>query len=392
MVLNKLHEVQDRLRREKIDGWLLYDFRGSNPLALRAVELKPTLLTRRWFLWVPAKGKPAVLVHGIERGSFPDLGIEVLSYTGRTSLVNQLKAMLHDAKRIAMEYSPFGNIPYISKVDAGTVDLIRSLGKEIVSSGDLLQLFLVWTPGQLQAHYRAARALAEVKDATLDFLRERVAEGRPVSEYETQSFMAQRFADLEMVFDHPPIVAFGETTSDPHYVPDPYHSRLLQPGEPILLDLWCRAAEPDGVYADITWMAHYGPPSSAFQDAFNAVIAARERGVTVIRQAFARNEPIQGWEVDRVVRNTIVEAGYERGLLHRTGHSLGTESAHGEAVHLDDFETRDERTLIPGIAVTIEPGIYLPEFGVRSEIDVYIGPTGPEVTTAQQYKLDILGT
>lgn len=390
MIRQKLPEVQEFLREAGIDGWLVYDFRGTNPFAARVFGHGGNLLTRRWFLWIPARGEPQVLVHDIEFGSFPRVGYALHKYNSRQTLPQELRKLLAGAKRVAMEYSPNGNIPYVSRVDGGTLELIRSLGVEVVSSGDVLQLFLSWTPEQLANHRKAAEALARCKDAALALISQHIARREPLDEYRLQQYMNRFIEEQGMDPDHPPIVGFGPGAGDPHYVPSATRSKTLEPGDAILMDLWCKVPG-DNPFADITWMAFYGSPTPEFLRAFKAVLAARDAGVELLHSRLSAGQTVRGNEVDRAVREVLIGAGYEANLKHRTGHSLGIQAVHGEAAHFDDFETLDERAVLPGLGFTIEPGAYFPEYGVRSEINVYSTARGLEVTTAKQAELDVLG-
>lgn len=390
MIGQKLPEVQELLRETEIDGWLVYDFRGTNPFAARVFGHRGTLLTRRWFLWIPARGEPQVLVHDIEFGSFPRAGYALHKYNSRQTLLQQLRNLLGAARRVAMEYSPNGNIPYVSRVDGGTLELIRSLGVEVVSSGDVLQLFLTWTPEQLANHLKAAEVLTRTKDAALELLVQHIARREPIDEYRLQQYMNRFIAEQGMDPDHPPIVGFGPGAGDPHYVPSASRSKTLEPGDAILMDLWCKVPG-DNPFADITWMAFYGSPSPEFLQAFKTVLAARDTGVELLQNRLSAGQAVRGNEVDRVVREVLINGGFAANLKHRTGHSLGIQTVHGEAVHFDDFETLDERAVLPGLGFTIEPGVYFPEYGVRSEINVYSTATGIEITTARQTELDVLG-
>ena len=390
MIGQKLPEVQEFLREAEIDGWLVYDFRGTNPFAARVFGHRGTLLTRRWFLWIPARGEPQVLVHDIEFGSFPRAGYALHKYNSRQTLLQQLRNLLGAARRVVMEYSPNCNIPYVSRVDGGTLELIRSLGVEVVSSGDVLQLFLIWTPEQLANHLKAAEVLTRTKDAALELLVQHIARREPIDEYRLQQYMNRFIAEQGMDPDHPPIVGFGPGAGDPHYVPSASRSKTLEPGDAILMDLWCKVPG-DNPFADITWMAFYGSPSPEFLQAFKTVLAARDTGVELLQNRLSAGQAVRGNEVDRVVREVLINGGFAANLKHRTGHSLGIQTVHGEAVHFDDFETLDERAVLPGLGFTIEPGVYFPEYGVRSEINVYSTATGIEITTARQTELDVLG-
>jgi Xaa-Pro aminopeptidase len=389
MIRKKLGEVQTFLKKSKVDGWLLFDFRGTNPFAGHVFQHGGSLLTRRWFLWIPVSGQPQVLVHDIEFGSFPRVGFEVHKYNGRETLVREVAKLVGEAKTVAMEYSPDGNNPYVSKVDAGTMDMIRSLGVKVVSSGDLLQLFLAWTPEQLSAHRKASSVLTETKDAALAFLKDHIQSGKSVNEYQLQQYMNKFIESNGMESGHPPIIGFGPGGGDPHYVPSAKHSKTLAKGDAVLMDLWCK--EPgNNPYADITWMAYCGDPTEKFIHVFNTVLAGRDAGLELLQQRLSKGQAVKGYEVDDATRKVLIEAGYEANLKHRTGHSLGNVITHGDAAHFDSFETLEERAVLPNLGFTIEPGIYLPEFGVRSEINIYSHADKVEVTTAIQREIDIL--
>lgn len=388
MIREKLPQVQQFLREQSIDGWLVYDFRGTNPFATRVLNHGGNLLTRRWFVWIPAEGEPKVLVHDIEFGSFPRVGFEVAKYNSRESLVASVRTLLVGAKTVAMEYSPQNNIPYVSKVDGGTLDMVRGLGVDVVSSGDLLQLFLAWTPEQLANHRRASEVLTATKNAALTYIRERVRDGVPLTEHQLQQYMNTFIQERGLDPDHPPIIGFGPGGGDPHYVPSATGSKTLERGDAILMDLWCKVPG-NNPFADITWMAFYGTPTDRFMHAYNAVIVARDAGIALLQSRYPA-QPVRGYEVDLAVRKVLMDAGYEADLKHRTGHSLGITAVHGEAAHFDGFETLDERLVLPGLGFTIEPGVYFPEFGVRSEVNVYSHPDHIEVTTAIQRELDVI--
>lgn len=389
MIRQKLAVVQEHLQQAGLDGWLVYDFRGTNPFANQVLQHGQGLLTRRWFVWIPAQGQPRVLVHAIEYGSFPNVGYPLGSYDSREALEAAVANLLQGSHRIAMEYSPRNNIPYVSKVDAGTLEMIRSLGVEVESSGNLLQLFLAWTPEQLANHRRASEVLTQTKDAALALLRQRRASGSPIHEYELQQYMNQFMLDHGMDPDHPPIVGFGPGGGDPHYVPTASRSKFLEEGDSVLMDLFCKVPGPNP-FADITWMAFCGTPTAEFNRAFTAVLASRDAGTRLLKDRLEAGQPVRGFEVDNAVRAVLIEAGYQGQLKHRTGHSLGIKAVHGEAAHFDGFETLDERLVLPYLGFTIEPGVYFPHFGVRSEINVYSLPRGIEVTTAQQTEIDLV--
>lgn len=378
--------AQRELRRQGLAGWLIYDFRGSNPLAAPFLRFEGALLTRRIFAFVPAEGRPTLLASRIESGSLRAEPFEVVSYVDHASLDRALRDLLPEGP-IAMEISPRGDVPYVSTVDAGTVDRLRDLGAEIVSSADLLGAFAAWSADQIEDHRYAASEVMNTLEAAFDHLREATAAGREVRETEVQALIAARFDRRGLVYDHRAIVGFGPNSGDPHYAPREGHDRVLRPGDPILIDLFARRDAPGAPYGDVTWMAVYGEPGERFLEVFDLVTRARQVGLDTLREIGASGRPAQGREIDRAVRDVIEAAGYGEAFVHRTGHSLGSVHTHGEAVHLDDFETRDARTILPGIGLTIEPGVYLEEFGVRSEMDVVMTDDGPEVTTGEQREL-----
>jgi Xaa-Pro aminopeptidase len=386
--MNWIEKAQDELSRQGLAAWLIYDFRGSNPVARRFLGLSG-LITRRVFLLVPSQGKPTLLVHAIERGSLPDLPYRIASYSSRVSLETELAELLPE-DRVAMEYSPRNDIPYLSYVDAGTVELVRELGAEPVSSADLLQVFSAWTLEQLASHERSVEVVYRAKDAAFAYLAAESADGREVSESDLQRVIIDELRRGGLEFDHGPIVGFGPNSGDPHFGTPKTGGRVLQDGDAILLDIFAREPGEDRPYADITWMGVFGRPSAKLREVFQIVRDARDLGVETIRHAYRSGRRPEGREVDRAVRDYITSHHYGEAFIHRTGHSLGMNGTHGDAVHLDDFETRDTRRLLPGIAVTVEPGVYLPEFGVRSEIDVVMEEGGPRITTEPQRELTIV--
>lgn len=378
----RVTEIQAYLQSQGLDGWLLCDFQGSNPIARRIADLEKALITRRWFCLIPAQGQASWLCHRIERNLFEDLAGEHRVYASWGELDRQLQELLKGVSRVAMEYSPEGEIPYVARVDAGTVERLRRIGIDIMSSAELVQLCEArWTPEALALHLRAAATLYEVKDRALEFVRKRLSSGKGTTEYEVQQAMARMFQELGLTTNSPPIVAVNEHTSEPHYIPSESGHCPLRPGDFLLLDLWAKYSGPAAVYADITWVAYLGSePSRRHQEVFELVRSARDRGVEFISESWKAGRQLHGFEVDDEVRRTVAQAGYGQYFTHRTGHSLGAED-HGNGVNLDNFETHDTRTLIPGVAFSIEPGLYLPEFGVRSEINVYLSESGPRVTT-----------
>ena len=384
-----LSAIQRALREDGLDGWLLYDFHGSNPIARRVTGLGGSgkLTTRRWYYLVPASGEPRALVHGIERHSLAHLPGSRRIYAGRNELEAGLDSLVQGMRRIAMEYSPNCAIPYVSRVDAGTVERIRSLGVEVLSSGDLVQRFeAVWDDGALASHRTASRHLHSIKDRTFELIADRVG-GGSLTEYAVQQVMTEWFADAGLVTDCPPVVAAQESSGNPHYLPTAEAHRPIGRGQVVLLDLWGKIDRPGAVYADITWVGFTGsqvPPRAAA--IFGAAREARDAAVSLVAERVHAGRPISGWEVDRAARDVIDAAGYGDRFMHRTGHSLG-EEVHGNGVHMDDYETHDERRLIAGTGFTIEPGVYLDDFGVRTEINVYVDDADAAVTGPRQAEI-----
>ena len=387
--------IADELDRVAADGWLIYDFRGSNPAFSRLLgrpgELKST---RRAFLFIPREGEPRLLIHHVDAGNLSRLGLEVRPYGGRDELVQGLMRLIGDARRVLMEYSPGNAIPYVSRVDGGTLDLVRSLGVEVISSADALAAVIAaWDSADIASHQRAAQALNSCKDGLFSAIRSRLASGVAWTEVDAQQHLVRLMQEQGLEFDYPPIVAVGRHAGDPHYAPAPELALPIQAGDLVLTDLWAREADRAdgglGAYADITWMATTTDPvPSDHQKIWETVRSARDAAVAFVEDQIASGEPVQGGEVDRVARDVIEKAGYGKAFTHRTGHSIGWLGAHGDGVNIDDFETHDTRLLRPGAAFSIEPGIYLSNFGMRSEINVVITPGSQvKVTTLAQAEL-----
>ena len=374
--------VQAALREEGLDGWLLYDFHGSNPIARRLADLgSGTKTTRRWYYMIPAAGEPKKLVHAIESFNLDHLPGSKTVYSQRDTLASGLKGVLNGSKRIAMEYSPDNNIPYISRVDAGTVEAVRRLGVDVASSGDLVQRFeAIWSDEALQTHRAASERLYRIKDRAFAFVRDGRRAGRALTELDVQRQMIGWFEEEGLIADSPPVVAAQENAGDPHYGPSEKKFRAIGDGEVVLLDLWGKLPQPGAVYADITWVGFTAETvSDRYVQALNAARDGRDAAVTLVKDAVASGREIRGFEVDRACRNVLDKAGFGPQFVHRTGHSLGTE-VHGNGVHMDDFETKDERRLIPGTGFTIEPGVYSKAFGVRTEINMFVGQRDATVT------------
>jgi Xaa-Pro aminopeptidase len=377
--------VQRALKEEKLDGWLLYDFHGSNPIASRLAGLTSgKLATRRWYYFVPADGAPRGLVHAIERHNLDCLPGEKRAYAGREQLATGLRDLLRGASRVAMEYSPNNAIPYVSRVDAGTIEAVRACGADVVSSGDLAQRFeAVWSDEALATHRSASERLYRIKDRAFDLVRQRMASNASLTEGEVQDAMLTWFREEGMTAEAP-IVAAQENAGNPHYMPTRDKSRAIRPNEIVLLDLWGKLPTPGAVYADITWVGFTG---SRVPDEFAAAFAAardgRDAAVTLVESAIAQGKELRGFEVDRACRAVIDRAGLGGLFIHRTGHNLG-EEVHGNGVNMDDYETHDDRRLIPGTGFTIEPGIYTDRYGVRTEINMFVGSGQASVTGPRQ--------
>ena len=381
---DKITRIQQMLRQQGLKGWLLYDFHDLNPIARRMAPLPADpMLSRRWAWWIPAEGEPAWLVHAIERGQFDGYDARFVTYSSWQSFEQALLALTDGPGPIACEYSPDCGIPYTSWVDAGTAEQLRRLGYELRSSADLIQaVYATWTPAQLESHRRAVQICMDAKDLAFAAIGERLRAGVPTTELDIQQVILDHFAAHNLDPDHPPIVAVNEHAGDPHYGPTPERHSPILPGDLILIDLWGRLKDdPDAVFADMTWMGYAGDtPPARMQEVFDVVARARDAGVALVQTRVAAGEPVFGWEIDDAVRSVIREAGYGDAFFHRTGHSIDT-AAHGSGVNIDNLETRDTRQIIPHIGFTIEPGIYLPEFGVRLEINIYVHEDRAEVTT-----------
>jgi Xaa-Pro aminopeptidase len=374
-----LRGIQAALAADGLDAWLLYDFHGLNPIAGDVTGVNRRgghLATRRWYYLIPASGEPRALVHAIERGALDHLPGTISRYAGRDELESGLRQVLSGMRRVAMEYSPQCAIPYLARVDAGTVELIRQFGVDVVSSGDLVQRFAaVWDDEAIDTHKRASEKLYRIKDRAFAAVSERIAAGTPTTEYDIQQLMTGWFRDEGLVSDSPPIVAAAGNAGNPHYMPTNADHRVIRPGEIVLLDLWGKLDREGAVFADITWVGYTGArPPERYAQAFATVAAARDAAVSLVQRAAAGGpgrEALRGWQVDRAASTVLRGAGYGDHVLHRTGHSLG-ESVHGNGVNMDDYETHDDRRLLPGTGFTIEPGLYFDDFGIRSEINMLV--------------------
>jgi Xaa-Pro dipeptidase len=380
--------VRAALVAEGLDGWLLYDFRGINPIALDVTGVARQgghLATRRWYYLIPAAGEPRALVHAIEPDVLAHLPGQSEQYAGREQLEAGLGRLLQGMTRLAMEYSPGCAIPYIARVDAGTVELVRRYGVEVVSSGDLVQRFsAVWDADQIAMHRQASERLYRVKDRAFEAIARRLRDGVPTTEFDIQQLMVGWFAEEDLVSDSAPTVAVEGNAGNPHYLPTAEHSRPVQADQLVLLDLWGKLDRPGAVYADIAWVGFTGSrPPERYTRAFRAVREARDQAVALVVQRVETGIDVRGFEVDQAARAVLREAGYGAQILHRTGHSLG-EQVHGDGVNMDDYETHDNRRLLPGTGFTVEPGVYFSDFGVRSEINMIVLAGRAAVTGALQ--------
>lgn len=386
-----IEAIQHALAADRLDGWLLYDFHGLNPIAARLAGLTGRHVTRRWYYFIPTAGRPRKLVHAIESGVLDELPGDRQMYAGRLQLESGLATILAGARVVAMEYSPRCAIPYVSRVDAGTVELVTACGVSVVSSGDLVGRFeAAWDEAAVATHTRASDALYRIKDQTFAWIGAKLDAGETVRELEIQARMLQWFADEGLTTDAPPIVAVNAHAGDPHYAPDARTSRVVEPDSLVLLDLWGKLDEPGSVYADITWTGVAGTPDAEVASVFRIVAAARDAALARVVDAVRSGETVRGWEVDRAARDVIAAAGFADRFVHRTGHSLGVD-VHGNGVHMDDYETHDDRRLLAGTGFTIEPGIYLSRFGIRSEINVVVGTGEARVTGPLQQALVHIG-
>ena len=382
--------VQRALTEDGFDGWLLYDFHGSNPIAARLAGLADghKMATRRWYYLIPAKGEPRGLVHAIERHNLDGLPGAKRPYAGRKQLDDGLRELLAGLKRVAMEYSPANNIPYVSRVDAGTVEAVRQLGVDVGSSGDLVQRFeAVWTDETYKTHVAASERLYRIKDRAFAVVRERMQSGSAIDEFELQQLMISWFKEEGLVADDAPNVSAQENAGDPHYTVARGTSRAIRPNELLLLDLWGKLPRPGAVFADITWVGYTGTTiPDEYVKAFAAARDGRDAAVKLVETSIRDGADLRGWQVDRACREVIDRAGFGSYFIHRTGHSLG-EEVHGNGVHMDDYETHDDRRLIAGTGFTIEPGVYTDRFGVRTEINMFIGERDARVTGPLQTEL-----
>ncbi len=393
-----LSAIQSALRDQHLDGWLFYDHHHRDPIAYRILSLDPnSFVSRRWFYFVPAQGEPRKLVHRIESGKLDSLPGTTRQYSSWQELEKNLAEMLEDSTKIAMQYSPRNAIMYVAMVDAGTVELLRSLGKDIVSSADLVSLFeAVLTEDQIATHYSAQQRLDRVLAAGWQYIAEHTRPGDHTNEFEVITFLLKAMEREGLFTDHGPNCSAGPNSADSHYEPSELRASPIFHGDFVLIDIWTKLADPHdtslaqpgAVWYDITWTGVVGrQPTDRERHIFSTVREARDAAIAAIEQAYTANRSICGWEADDAARNVIRRAGLDEFFTHRTGHNIAVE-LHGNGAHLDNLETHDERLLLPNTCFSVEPGIYFPgEFGVRSEVNMITRPGKAVVTGPRQTEL-----
>jgi Xaa-Pro aminopeptidase len=385
----QLDAIQKALREAQLDGWLFYDHHHRDPIAYRILGLSEGLhITRRWYYFVPATGEPRKLVHRVESQRLDTLPGKAHLYSSWQELESGLRQMLTGAERIAMQYSPRNAIMYVSMVDAGTIEVLRELGKTIVSSADLVSRFeAVLSPEQEKSHYEAQAKIDAILDAAFREIGHRVRSGAGTNEYEMVEWLQHAMADAGLVWEHGPNVSVNANSVDGHYEPTPEVHSPIRSGDFLLIDIWARPNREDAVFYDITWTGVVDrEPTPQEQAVFAIVRNARDAAIAKVKQAFAAGKPIAGWEADDAARAVIREAGYADYFTHRTGHNIATE-IHGNGAHLDNLETHDERLLLPHTCFSVEPGIYLKDFGIRSEVNMMTGDHEAHVSGRVQTEL-----
>lgn len=384
-----LPALQSALDKSDLDGWLLYDFHGLNPVAVGMLEL-PGMTTRRFFVYIPRSGAPVAITHAIEQG--PWLGWPAKWRKEKYSSWRTLESLLAGlvgGKRVAMEYSPGDAVPYLDRVPAGVLEMVRKTGATVVSSGDLVSAFYaVWSDDQRASHERAARAVSTLGQEAIRLAGSRADSASPMTEYALQKWIRERFEAGGLETDHGPIVAIGPNAANPHYEPTAESSATINRGDILLVDLWAR--EKNGVYADQTWMGSLGAPSQRDANIWLAVRDARDAAISLLRERLKAHQPVCGGEVDDAARAVITARGYGEHFIHRTGHSIDPRDLHGSGPHIDNLETREDRALIPGVGFSIEPGVYLAgDVGMRSEVNGFVG-TDRLLITPSDYQKELM--
>jgi Xaa-Pro dipeptidase len=388
----KLDEIQAALRQEGLEGWLFFDHHRRDPLAYRVLQFTPgSMVSRRWYYFVPAKGEPRGLVHKIEAQTLQELPGKPATYAEWSEMVSRVREMLGGAKKIAMQYSANCAVPYVAMVDAGTVELVRGLGVEIATSANLIQLFEAkWSQDQLESHLEAGRRIDRVRREAFERIGAKQRAGERVTEWDIKQFILDRYKELGVFIDHGPDVAVNANASNPHYDPKADACSEIRRGDKVLIDMWGKLDQPGTVYYDITWVGYCGDAAPGdMQRVFDVVKGGRDRAIQRVKDAVAAKKELHGFEVDDAAREYIREQGFAEYFFHRTGHSIG-EEIHGTGANMDNLETHDERKVIPWTCFSIEPGIYLPEFGVRSEIDLFVDDVSARVTGEMQEKIVLI--
>lgn len=385
----RIDEIQQAIRDEGIDGWLFFDHHLRDPLAYRVLQLEPKgIMSRRWYYYVPAEGEPRGLVHRIESTTLDALPGAKVAYAGWEEQKQGLAKLLAGSKRVAMQYSPGCAVPYVAMVDGGTLELVRACGVEIVTSANMIQYFEArWTDEQLESHLEAGRLVDRIRRDAFVMIGDRIRSGSPVNEWDAQQFIRDQFQANGLFTDHGPNVSVNGNASNPHYEPEARSSSPIRAGDAVLIDLWAKLDRPNAVYYDITWVGFCGDdPPAAYQNIFQVVKEARDRAIFRVQEAVASGQTLYGFQVDDAARSYIREQGFGDYFFHRTGHSIGTD-VHGNGANMDNLETHDDRRVIPRTCFSVEPGIYTHEFGVRLEVNVYVGKKAARVTGEIQQEL-----
>lgn len=384
-----LRHAQSRMQKDLIDAWVIYDFRGSNPVLWQVIGGKKST-TRRSFLVIPAGATPRLLAHTVDKEQFSEINVPAEYYVSWEDMQRMIREMLRSCHKVAMEYSPNGSIPTMSWVDGGTLELIRSLGMEVISSADLFQsVAAAWSDDALKSHLEVTKIVNAIKDKTFAYIAQTIRSGASLTEYDAQEFIMREFERRHLETEDRPIVAVNANSGNPHYEPTAQMKSEIRRGDWVLIDLWARFPGEQNVFSDITWVGYMdGEVPIKYQAVFNIVREARDLVVEHLKEAWDRGANVEGWELDMIARNHIQRTGHGQHFLHRTGHNLGPgPSLHALGVNLDNLETHDTRRILVGSGFSVEPGIYLPDFGVRLEINVYVSEKGPIVTTPVQNEI-----
>jgi Xaa-Pro aminopeptidase len=387
-----LTQIQEALRAAKIDGWLFFDHHRRDPLAYRILGIPSDVsVSRRWYYFIPATGEPRRLVHKIETGTLDSVPGSKETYSSWTDQQRKLAGLLAGASTIAMQYSPRCAVPYVAMVDAGTIELVAATGVKIVTSADLVQQFdSLWTAEQFEMHLEAGKLADQARREAFDFVAEKIRSGEPVNEYQVQQFMCMRFAQSGLFADHGPIVAVNANASDPHYEPSDTRNSPIKMGDVLLIDYWAKLNKPSSVYYDVTWTGYCGDViPDEVNNVFGIVRDARKTASQLVISRIASGQELAGFQVDDAARELINSKGFGDYFVHRTGHSIG-EEVHGTGANMDNLESHDERRVVAGSCFSIEPGIYLPHFGIRSEVNMFVDASGAVVTGEEQEKMVII--